>query len=76
MKAVAPGMTAERALWLCVHALAAAVLGWLGYDFGIQIGGAPMGFLAAANSALFAWLMVAAVAEQAQRLMSRRRPTR
>jgi hypothetical protein len=52
---------------------AAAALAWMGYGFGIQIGGAVMGFIAAANSALFAWLMVSALAEQAQRLARRLR---
>ena len=60
-------------LLLAVQAAAAAALAWLGYGFGIQIGGAPMGFIAAANCALFAWLMVPALAEQAQRLARKRR---
>ena len=51
------------------QALAALAFAWLGYGFGIQIGGAPMGLLAAANCALFAWLMVPALAEWAQRLL-------
>lgn len=72
MRAVFPGLTAEKALWLGVHAAAAGALAWMGYGFGIQIGGAPMGFMAAANSALFAWLMVAALADQVQRLRQRR----
>jgi len=57
-----------------VQAAAAAAFAWLGHGFGIQIGGAPMGVLAAANCALFAWLMVPALAEWAQRLaqLSRR----
>jgi hypothetical protein len=50
------------------QALAALGLAWSGYGFGIQIGGAPMGLLAAANCALFACLMVPALAEWAQRL--------
>jgi N6-adenosine-specific RNA methylase IME4 len=56
-----------------VQLAAAAALAWMGYGFGIQIGGAPMGFIAAANCALFAWLMVPALAEQAQRLARWRR---
>lgn len=55
-----------------LQAPAAAAFAWLGYGFGIQIGGAPMGVLAAANCALFAWLMVPALVELAQRLLRRR----
>jgi hypothetical protein len=59
-------------LLVAVQLAAAAALAWLGYGFGIQIGGAPMGFIAAANCALFAWLMVPALVDQAQRLGRRR----
>lgn len=54
-----------------LHALAAALGAKAGYQFGIQIGGAPLGFLAAANCAVFAWLMVGAAADLLARLRRR-----
>jgi hypothetical protein len=56
-----------------VSAVAALAGARLGYDFGIQIGGPPVGFLVAANGALFGWLMVGSLADQAQRWLRRRR---
>jgi hypothetical protein len=58
--------------FLC--ALAAVAGAKLGYDFGIQIGGPPVGFLTAANTALFGWLMVSAMAGLVQRFSQRRQP--
>ncbi len=63
-----------RRLVQALCALAAMAGAKLGYDFGIQIGGKPVGVLTAANTALFGWLMVSAIAGQAQRWRQRRRP--
>ena len=50
------------------HAAAAAVGAKFGFDFGVLLGGAPMGVLMGANAALFGWLMVGAAADLALRL--------
>ncbi len=63
-----------RRLVQLLCALAAAAGAKLGYDFGIQIGGTPVGVLTAANTALFGWLMVSAMASLAQRWSRKRRP--
>ena len=55
-------------------ALAAAVCAVFGYDFGVQIGGKPTGFVAAASSALFGWLLVSGLVDQALRLVRKLRP--
>jgi len=56
--------------------LAAAAGAKLSYDFGVQIGGPPVGVLVAASGALFGWLMVGAFADQLRRWRERRRKHR
>ncbi|MBL8307708.1 MAG: hypothetical protein JNM33_13505 [Rubrivivax sp.] len=58
-------------LRMAAHAAAAAVGAKYGFDFGVQIGGAPMGFLMGANAAVFGWLMVGAAADVVLRLKRR-----
>ncbi len=65
------GAAPQRLVLLVIHVVAAAVGAKLGFGFGLQIGGMPMGVLLAANSALFGWLMVGALDELVQRLRQR-----
>jgi hypothetical protein len=64
-------------LWLyALSLLAGAVGAKFGYDFGAQIGGLLIGWVAAISSALFATLMATAVLDSLARLFgrARRRP--
>ena len=58
-----PGLTlTRRNLWLYVLSLVAGAVGAkLGYDFGAQIGGGLIAWVAALSCALFATLMAASL---------------
>lgn len=71
MNAPARFQIQPRHLWLTALYLAAAVIGWtVAYGFGARTGGMWMGVLAGANGAVFATLLVDAIAG---RVMGRRR---
>lgn len=59
------------ALRLAAQGAAAAMAAKMGFDFGVLLGGAPMGFLMGANAAVFAWLMAAAASDAVVRFMRR-----
>ncbi len=70
------GLQRPQLALLAAYALAAAPAAWAGFDFGVKLGGAPMGALMGVNCAVFAWLMVGAAADAIERVASRRRQAR
>lgn len=69
MNTLAPSRAA--AVRLAVQGAAAAVAAKMGFDFGLLLGGAPMGCLMGANAAIFAWLMAAAALDAVFRFTRR-----
>jgi hypothetical protein len=58
--------------WMVAAGTVSGALGAkLGYDFGLQIGGAPLGLLLGANCAVFGWLMVGAATDAVLRFKRR-----
>ena len=57
-----PNLLRRRAV-LAAQAIFAALGAFVSYDFGMTIGGLPMGLLMAANGAFFGTIMVGAVAD-------------